>query len=120
MMLISWVPRWIIFEPLANRLRQSYPHWKKSTAEKFSQSLAAGSIHIVMGILAWNVLKTKDWLWDVEQWNQTTVSAVTGDKAMIDVKFKLYYLLYAARYISDGISLCFEHARSVSVSDVLP
>jgi hypothetical protein len=80
------------------------------TAEKFAQAVTAASFHIGSGVFAWRILRNKPWLWAMEEWSQNL-----HDKT-IEPDFKLYYLLYAARYLSDLVSLGYEHARSVSSS----
>jgi hypothetical protein len=77
-------------------------------AEKFSQAVTAASFHIVMGVFAWRILRHKPWLWETNEWSENLL-----DKT-IEPDFKLYYLLYAARYLSDLVSLCYEHPRNVS------
>jgi hypothetical protein len=79
------------------------------TAEKFAQAVTAASFHIVMGVFAWRILRDKPWLWKMDEWSQNL-----HDKTL-EMDFKFYYLLYAARYLSDLVSLGYEHARSVSL-----
>jgi hypothetical protein len=79
------------------------------TAEKFSQVITAASFHIVMGVFAWRIIRDKSWLWEMDEWSQN----LPGNT--IEADFKFYYLLYAARYLSDLISLGYEHLRSVSL-----
>lgn len=100
-----------MYEPaFCNWMRKSsHSGWSQATAEKFSQSVTAATFHVTMSIFAWRVLRDKDWLWDVEQWSDNTHL----DNQAIEPDFKLYYLLYAARYTSDLVSLFFEHSRSV-------
>ena len=128
MLLLSWVPRWYLYEPLfhyyyhhhqSRRLEpattttttSNHTDEQAITAQKFSQSVAAASFHIGMGILAYKVLRHKPWMWQMDEWYP---AATTRAHLLVEVDVKAYYLLYAARYISDAVSLCFEHMRSVS------
>jgi hypothetical protein len=107
---VSWWPRWFAYEPLAKRFRRNHPGFTQATAEKFSQAITAAKFHILMGLFAWNVLREKEWLWQTEKWSED------GQRnTSVEPDFKFYYLLYAARYTSDLISLGYEHSRSVSV-----
>jgi hypothetical protein len=76
--------------------------------ENFSQCLTAASFHTISGIMAWRILHDKDWIWSSDAWSDP------GSFEAVDADFKFYYLLYAARYASDLLSLMFEHPRSVS------
>ena len=80
----------------------------KKKIENFSQTVTAASFHTISGVFAWKLLYDKDWLWDTNAW------ADVESFRVVDAEFKFYYLLYAARYCSDLVSLAFEHARSVS------
>jgi hypothetical protein len=105
---VSWWPRWLFYEPFYNSLRKQQKGWSQVTAEKFSQAVTAASFHIIMAVFAWRIIRDKPWLWDMDKWSQNL-----HDKT-IEPDFKLYYLLYAARYLSDLVSLFYEHPRSVS------
>lgn len=109
-LIVSWLPRWLLYEPLANHLRRTRSlKWTQEKAERFSQSVAACSFHIIMAVFAWSVLKRKDWLYDKGAW----VENLHGDN-LIEPDFKFYYLLYAARYVSDLVSMHYEHKTKVS------
>jgi hypothetical protein len=109
---VSWWPRWFAYEPLAKRFRRNHSEFTQAKAEKFSHQITAAKFHILMGLFAWNVLREKEWLWQTEKWSED------GQRnTSVEPDFKFYYLLYAARYTSDLISLCYEHSRSVSVPE---
>jgi len=120
---ISWGSRWLVFEPFARRSLQANITTttinKKrycsddATLEKFSQSSNAAVFHLLSSYFAWRIVGQKPWLWSVQEWGNDIQSLNT-----IDLDFKFYYLLYAARYISDLLSLLFEHTRSVRSLDV--
>lgn len=123
MLFVSWVPRWFLYEPLFHYHHRRRAKQNQSSiaacsndeqiisAQKFSQSLAAASFHIGMSILAYRVLRHKPWVWQMNEWK--------SPHRVVEMDVKAYYLLYAARYMSDAISLCFEHVRSVSCASVV-
>jgi hypothetical protein len=64
-------------------------------------AIATGNLfHSLSAFFAWRMLYRKDWLWERTEWS------VVVNEVEADVEF--FYLLYAARYISDVISLLFE------------
>ncbi|CAB9528451.1 LAG1 longevity assurance homolog [Seminavis robusta] len=106
----SWFSRWLVWEPFARwRLGVSSNCGDATTKRKienFSQSVNAASFHILSSIFVWRILSQKEWLWSTEAWGDpTALSSIEPD-------FKFYYLLYAARYISDMLSLYYENKRS--------
>lgn len=105
---VSWSIRWVIFEPYYR-----HHHHRRTAAlnnpkdmQNFSQSCAACLFHTVSAYFAYRILSTKAWLYKQDEWFQRS----DDDSLAADLKF--YYLLYAARYLSDIVSLCFEHRRS--------
>jgi hypothetical protein len=114
--LLSWLPRWLIYEPLFLMLRPSQSKLtdqSSRTIQRFSQVLTAASFHILMAFFAWRVLSHKGWLWHVKSWSEGFFEEGGATVLRIEPDFKFYYLLYAARYISDLISLFFEPSKSV-------
>jgi hypothetical protein len=106
---VSWGSRWVVYEPLARWHMQVKKECAdtRQKVENFSQSVNAASFHILSSIFAWRILRRKQWLFSVEDWGDIE------SLDYIDLDFKFYYLLYAARYISDMVSLKYEHTRSV-------
>jgi hypothetical protein len=105
---VSWWPRWFLYEPVAHRFRKNCKGWTLIKAEKFSQAVTAASFHTLMGIFAYLSIHDKAWLWETTKWSQNL------EDNRIEPDFKFYYLLYAARYLSDMVSLFYENAKSVS------
>ena len=108
---VSWGSRWLIWEPLARWHMEIPKHpcdqATRTKIENFSHVLSAASFHILSALFAWRILGRKEWLGSIEGWGDaTSMDVIEGD-------FKFYYLLYAARYMSDMVSLYFEHRRSV-------
>lgn len=112
---ISWGSRWLIWEPFAKwHLKvPSAPVDATSTNKKienFSQCINAATFHVLSAFFAWRIMWGENRLWPPDNWDEDGITKLN------DLDFKFYYLLYAARYISDLFSLFFEHARSVSQS----
>uniref|UniRef100_A0A7S2UR35 TLC domain-containing protein n=1 Tax=Attheya septentrionalis TaxID=420275 RepID=A0A7S2UR35_9STRA len=99
----SWWGRRYIWEPLAKScMRRPTPR----NVQKFSAIATANLFHSLSAIFAWRMLYDRDWLWERAKWS------IVVDEVEPDVKF--FYLLYAARYISDAISLLFEITKEDS------
>lgn len=108
---LSWWTRWLFWEPAARWFLGQRATVKR--VQKFSQSTITCLFHITMGFAAWRILSPQDWLWDCRQWSVLILHhQEQADDFTINADLKFYYLLYAARYISDLISLAFEHPRS--------
>ena len=87
---LSWLGRWCYWDLVYATAKSDLDR------RRFSQTCMAACFHVTSGYLAWRVMGVIDWSrrWEVSP----------------DVKY--YYLLYAARYVADTISLCFEPVRS--------
>jgi hypothetical protein len=129
---VNWWPRWLVYEPVGNFLRRrSHSGWTSKKSENFSQALASAFSHGAMAYLAWMILKYKNWLWNIQSWagefhhlplhhhhvqhpdDHQPLTTATTEVSLVEPELKLYYLLYAARYFSDAVSLFYEHHRSV-------
>jgi len=113
---ISWSTRWLLFEPYYRY------HYRRTTAQhhqvsikddskdmqNFSQSCTACLFHTLSAYFAYRVLSTRAWLYQQDQWFRVD----DDSSAAVGADLKFYYLLYAARYLSDAVSLLFEHPRS--------
>lgn len=94
---VSWWGRWYVFEPLARRCMKRPT---RRNVMKFSAIATANLFHSLSAFFAWRVLFHKDWLWKRSEWSVALYE--------VEADVKLFYLLYAARYVSDVISLFFE------------
>jgi hypothetical protein len=97
---ISWGTRWIVWEPLADKRMKNVPTWNATECRRFSTACAACQNFILSAVFVWRILFHKPWLFDRGAWSEGGLS--------IDADFKFYYLMYAARFLSDMISLYFE------------
>lgn len=61
--------------------------------------------HVLSTWCAWRILSSKSWLWNSEEWGHREDPTVSPD-------LKCYYLLYAARNLSDTLSLKYEYVQS--------
>jgi hypothetical protein len=107
---ISWSIRWTVWEPFYrwHRGNDGTGGTSKKDMENFSQSLTAALFCVLSAYFAYRILSTKDWLYDQKEWFQFSDS--------LGADFKFYYMLYAARNMSDLLSLYFEHNRSGALS----
>ena len=94
---VSWWGRWFLWEPLA---RQRIKRPTQRNVRKFSAIATANLFHTLSAIFAWRILYHRDWLLARSEWNVR--------QETVDTDLKSYYLLYAARYASDAISLFYE------------
>ena len=103
---VSWWSRWLLWDPMA----KWYFHVPESKLRKFSKALVSNWFHVLFAFCAWRILTptTHKWLWSPDQWSQGLEDPTVAP----DLKF--YYLLYAARYTSELVSLFYEPTRSVS------
>lgn len=60
-----------------------------------------------MGIFAWRILLDKEWILNPSEWS------LGRDDPTVAPDLKFFYLLYAAKYASEVVTLYFEHLRSV-------
>ena len=97
---VSWLTRWLVWEPSANWLARKNPAFDVTASRKISMCMTAALFHSLSGMFVLIIIGERSWLRDPVQW-RVVVST-------IDPAFKFYYLLYAARFISDMISLPFE------------
>eukprot|EP00934_Nitzschia_sp_Nitz4_P005423 Nitzschia sp. Nitz4//scaffold44_size153857//124175//125354//NITZ4_002742-RA/size153857-augustus-gene-0.25-mRNA-1//-1//CDS//3329552220//5413//frame0 len=100
---VSWLPRWIVYEPLANWRMKGTKHWDAAECHRLSQTATSLLFFTTSASFAIRILLSKDWLFSREGW--------TGRGPLIDPDYKLYYLLYAARFFSDLVSLFFEDRK---------
>jgi hypothetical protein len=70
--------------------------------------MTACSFFTISGIFGFRVLADKTWLWKSDEWSSNI------DDTSLEADFKFFYLLYAARFISDFISIFYEDRRMVS------
>jgi hypothetical protein len=77
--------------------------WNKAECQRFSMACTACSFFTTSGIFAYRILSPKSWLFSRTEW--------THRGPYVDADLKFYYLMYAARFVSDSISLFFESRR---------
>jgi len=102
---ISWLPRYILWEPLANWRMQGHKTWDDAEAKRFSQTATSLLFFSSSTIFVWRILSPRDWLYSRQGWLHTG--------PLIDADFRFYYLLYSARFLSDLISIFFEDRKRV-------
>jgi hypothetical protein len=105
---ISWTTRWLLWEPAVNALarRSHHPTWDRTTCRKVSMNLTSALFFTISGFFVWRILSPKPWLLHPMQW------FIELDDWTLTADFKFYYLLYAARFLSDIVSLQFEVGRN--------
>jgi TLC domain len=99
-LMVSWGTRWLLFEPFANWRMQGVKHWNKNECQRFSMTCSSCWNFVMSAVFAHRILSDKPWLFVREQWMELG--------PYIDADFKFYYLWYAARFLSDIVSLWFE------------
>lgn len=104
---ISWLPRWTVYEPLANWRMNGFKTWDASECRKFSQTSTSLLFFCTSAFFVGRILLPKEWLFSRQGWDGLSHSEV------IDADFKFYYLLYMARFLSDLISIFFEDRKRV-------
>lgn len=97
---ISWGTRWIVFEPIANYRMQGFKSWNREECRRFSMTCASLLNFVLSATFGYKILSQQPWLFERSQWPQW--------RPEIEPAFKLYYLMYASRFLGDMISLCFE------------
>lgn len=102
---ISWLPRWTVYEPLANWRMNGFKTWDASECRKFSQTSTSLLFFCTSAFFVGRILLPKEWLFSRQGWDGLSHSEV------IDADFKFYYLLYMARFLSDLISIFFEDRK---------
>lgn len=104
---ISWVGRWIFWEPLALFIcKQTGKNLSKVDLHRFSTCMTECSFFCASGIGAFFVLSQKPWLYDPLSWND-----YSHNYLWLESDFKFYYLAYLARFLSDTLSLPFEDRK---------
>jgi TLC domain len=106
----SWWPRWLVYEPLANwrmeggstsrATTKTATAWEREECRRFSMTCTSCLFFTLSAVFANRVLLPKEWLFDRNAW--------TVREPNIDADFKFYYLMYAARFVSDLVSLFYE------------
>ena len=104
---ISWLPRYIIYEPLANARMKGFKTWDDDEAKRFSQTATSLLFFCSSAVFAYRVLSPEEWLYSTSGWYSMSNSTY------LQPAFKFYYLLYIARFSSDLISLFFESRKKV-------
>jgi TLC domain len=97
---VSWGTRWLIFEPLADWRMQHVKHWNRAECRRFSMTCASCLFFVLSATFAKHILMPQPWLFDRQAWTQREMP--------MDADFKFFYLLYAARFLGDWVSLFFE------------
>lgn len=102
---VSWLPRYLLWEPLANWRMQGHKTWDQSEAQKFSQTATSLLFFCSSSFFVWRLLSPRDWLYSRAGWKMMG--------PLTDADFRFYYLLYSARFLSDLISIFFEDRKKV-------
>mmetsp|Transcript_40117 Transcript_40117/g.96870 ORF Transcript_40117/g.96870 Transcript_40117/m.96870 type:complete len:369 (+) Transcript_40117:62-1168(+) len=100
---LSWIPRWMVWEPLADAYKSQSGKtttWNKEECRRFSMTVTSCMFFTISAIFGYRVLAHKSWLFDRYAWTERSPA--------VETDFKFYYLVYASRFISDSISLFFE------------
>ena len=115
---INWCGRWCLWEPFASRYLLKPT---RRNTQKFSAIATAFLFGAVSAVLAGRILVGKDWLWNRSEWSVLVgVSVLSDDHGIgvetdgigVEADVKFFYLLYAARYLSDFMSFPFEVKKS--------
>jgi hypothetical protein len=112
--LVSWLPRFIIYEPLANWRMKGCKGWDQSECRKFSQTATSLLFFSSSAFFIARILLPKDWLFSREGW------ASLSHSQFIEADLKFYFLLYMARFLSDLISIFFEDRKFVRFFSLYP
>ena len=107
----SWLPRWMIYEPLANKRMMGHKGWDRDEARRFSQTCASAQTFFASTFFGLRIMMSKDWLLERSEW--------AGYFQFVDADFKFYYLLYCARFFSDIVSIFFELRKRVRACGAL-
>ena len=102
---ISWLPRYFLWEPLANWRMHGCKTWDEAEAKRFSQTATSLMFFCSSTFFVSRILSPKDWLYSRQGWQQTG--------PLIDPDFRFYYLLYSARFLSEIVSIFFEERKRV-------
>lgn len=101
---VSWFPRWLVWEPLANRRMKDSTTWTYAECRRFSRACSSCMFFTLDAVFAYRILRPKEWLFDRIGW--------THRDPLVDADLKFYYLLYASRIASDSVSIFFESRSS--------
>ena len=113
---ISWVGRWIFWQPLARIIAKCRSHAIDAiSVERFGLSMTECSFFVLSGFFAFRIISKKPWLYHPLEWNSNLYD--DSNYLWLDTDFKFYYLLYLARFISATISVVPErHLRRWDVT----
>jgi hypothetical protein len=102
---ISWSARWLFYEPFSNWFMKGHKGWGKGISQKLSATCTSALFFTISGCVGWKILRHKHWLFVRPSW---TDNITIDGPLLIEADFKFYYLLYAARFTSDIISIFYE------------
>jgi hypothetical protein len=100
MLAVSWFPRWLLWEPFANRRMKDSPTWTYEECRRFSMTCSSFVFFALSAVFANRILRPKDWLLDRDAWTQRG--------PLVDPDLKFFYLMYAARFATDLVNIFFE------------
>lgn len=106
--IISWLPRYCVYEPLANARMKGFKTWNDEEARKFSQTATSFLFFSSSAFFAHRVLGPEEWIYSTSGWFSM------ASTFLIKPDFKFYYLLYVARFLSDLVSIFFESRKTAS------
>lgn len=108
--IISWGGRWMLWEPAAMALAKKikHPTFDHYVAQKISTNMTECSFFMISGFFAWRLFVHEWWLYEPDVWLQGR------ETWHVDAAVKFYYILYAARFVSDFMSLFFEVGRNTT------
>ena len=102
---VSWGTRWLLWEPFFNFRMKSHKTWSREECQRFSMTCTSFLFFSLSATFAARILLSKEWLFSREGW--------TMRGPLIEADYKFYYLLYAARFFSDLVSIHFEDRKKV-------
>lgn len=105
---ISWFGRWLVWEPGATAIAKSikHPTFDHYTARKISTNMTECLFFVLSGFFAYRIFFDKWWLYEPDVWLEGR------EDWHVDAAIKFYYILYAARFVSDFISVFFADTRN--------
>ena len=106
---ISWLPRYIIYEPLANARMKGFKTWDDDEAKRFSQTATSLLFFCSSAVFATRILGPEEWIYSPSSWS--FMSNIT----YVSPSFKFYTLWYISRFSSDLISIFFEKRKKVCI-----
>jgi len=104
---ISWIPRYVLYEPLANARMKGYKTWDDEEAKRFSQTATSLLFFCSSAFFIYQILSPEEWLYSTAGWYSMSYNFI------LRPDFKFYYLLYIARFCSDLVSIFFESRKKV-------